>query len=84
MSFMTAATVYDLSKTMDQVRGPPPPPASSPPPTTATTTLEKRLSTNADIETAPELNDSILLGHRTTAETIVLCFANLIPPLGVL
>jgi len=40
-------------------------------------------ATNIDLEAA-EYNDSVLLGHRSTAETIVLCFANLIPPLGVL
>lgn len=28
-------------------------------------------------------SDRVLLGHRSHAETIVLCFANLIPPLGV-
>lgn len=35
-----------------------------------------------DIEAA-QLDDKSLLGHRSWAETAVLCFANLIPPLGV-
>lgn len=30
-----------------------------------------------------EYSDRVLLGQRSYAETIVLCFANLIPPLGV-
>ena len=36
-----------------------------------------------DIESATGLNDRVLLGQRSWAESIVLCFANLIPPLGV-
>lgn len=36
-----------------------------------------------DMEAVAQLNDSVLLGHRTWPESIVLCLANLIPPLGV-
>ena len=36
-----------------------------------------------DIESAAVLDDSVLLGQRSWAESIVLSFANLIPPLGV-
>lgn len=37
-----------------------------------------------DVEAAQkELDDKVLLGKRSCMESIVLCFANLIPPLGV-
>ena len=36
-----------------------------------------------DVEALHYSDDKVLLGHRSCAETLVLCIANLIPPLGV-
>lgn len=53
-------------------------------PVTPTSELEKGDSRGArDVEAVEQLNDSVLLGHRTWPESVVLCFANLVPPLGV-
>lgn len=68
----------------------PPTPAA---PSTATLNMEKAplespspssaAAAPQDVEKAEEYSDRVLLGQRSYAETIVLCFANLIPPLGV-
>lgn len=48
--------------------------------------LEKQHEENSGMrntEAVHELDDKVLLGHRSCMESIVLCFANLIPPVGV-